>query len=100
MTGYLRANNINISEGKVGKPLQKINPQAQHRRAQGAGRSLNPKVYKAAYFGQKLHMDQNEKLAMFGVTYVCARDEYSGAIVGYAVMSIKNNKVIYNENLK
>lgn len=53
--------------------------------------------YQAAYFGQKLHMDQNEKMAMYGVTYVVAIDGYSGKIVANSIMPVKNNLVIYDE---
>ena len=42
-----------------------------------------------------MHIDQNEKLVMFGVTHVCAVDGHSGRIVGFATMPIKNNIVIY-----
>ena len=42
-------------------------------------------------FGEKLHMDQNEKLVMFGVTHVCAIDVYSGKIVEFESMPVKNN---------
>ena len=34
---------------------------------------------------------------MYGLTYVIARDGYSGKIVGAATMSIKNNLVIYDK---
>ena len=60
--------------------------------------SLNPRPYRATYFGEKLHIDQNEKLVMFGVTHVCAIDGYSGKIVGFVSMPVKNNAEIY-ENL-
>lgn len=43
----------------------------------------------------KVHIDQNEKLVMFGVTHVCAVDGYSGKIVGFATMARKNNALIY-----
>ena len=39
--------------------------------------------------------DQNEKLVHYGVTYVMARDGYSGKLVGAAVMPRKNNELIY-----
>jgi hypothetical protein len=42
-------------------------------------------------------MDQNEKLAMFGVTHVLAIDGYSSKIVAWSTMPIKNNLVIYDE---
>ena len=44
-----------------------------------------------------MHLDQNEKLIHFGVTYVMARDGFSEKIVGAAVMPRKNNLVIYDE---
>lgn len=40
-------------------------------------------------------MDQNEKIAMCGVTHVCATDGYSGRVVSHALMPVKNNLLIY-----
>ena len=34
---------------------------------------------------------------MYGIVYVCARDGYSGKIIGHAKMAKKNNIIIYNE---
>ena len=51
----------------------------------------NPRVYIARYFGHRLHVDQNEKMAMFGLVSVLARDGFSGKIVVGAVMNRKNN---------
>lgn len=97
LTGVLRSKGINIGENKVGNLLRAVNPRAHNNRQQTAGRSLNPKIYTADYFGHKIHYDQNEKLGMYGVVHVCARDGYSGMIVGHATMSKKNNIVIYND---
>lgn len=47
--------------------------------------------------GHKLHLDQNEKLAMFGVTHVIAIDGYSRKVVAHATMPVKNNLVIYED---
>ena len=49
------------------------------------------------FLGHELHLDQNEKLVHFGVTYVMARDGFSAKIVGAAVMPCKNNLIIYDE---
>jgi hypothetical protein len=49
------------------------------------------------YFGRKLHLDQNEKLVMFGMTHVIAVDGYSGKVVAKSTMAVKNNLVIYDE---
>ena len=55
---------------------------------QGA-RNLNPTPYYAEYMGHKLHLDQNEKLGMFGVTHVLAVDGYSSKIVAHSTMPVK-----------
>ena len=39
-------------------------------------------------------MDENEKLVMYGVTHVCAKDGYSGKAVGFITMPVKNNMEI------
>ena len=100
LTGALRSKGITIGETTVGKTLREVNPVAQKKREVTAGRSLNPKVYRADYFGQKVHYDQNEKLGMFGVVHVCARDGYSGMIIGYSTMPKKNNIAICDEVYK
>ena len=45
--------------------------------------------------GHKLHMDQNEKLVMFGATHVLAIDGLTSNIVGHSTMPVKNNLIIY-----
>ncbi|XP_071394986.1 uncharacterized protein [Centroberyx affinis] len=59
--------------------------------------NLNPVPYHAEYVGHKLHLDQNEKLVMFGVTHVLAVDGYSSKTVANSTMPVKNNLVIYEE---
>ena len=56
----------------------------QVQRNTNTARQTNPYPYHADYFGHKLHMDQNEKLAMYGLTEVSACDGYSGRIVAFA----------------
>ena len=97
MTGRLRSMGVSISERKVGNALKKICRSTQAEKRIQAGRSFNPKVYKADYFGHKLHVDQNEKIVIDGVTHVVARDGYSGIITGYTTMTIKSNLTIYEK---
>ena len=97
MTGLLRSKGICVSEGKVRQSLKRLDPASHQIRHETAGRSLNPKCYNADYFGHKVHLDQNEKLKMFGVTHVMARDGYSGMIVAFSTMPVKNNLIIYDE---
>ena len=95
LTGYLRSKGI--SENAVAKIMKNIYPYHASERHFKAARNLNPKPYHADYFGQKLHVDQNEKLVMYGATHVIARDGYSGMVVAIATMPIKNNLTIYED---
>ena len=60
-----------------------------------ARRSLNPKVYKADYFGHKLHVDQNKNLILdiyyYRATHAIARNGYSEMITGYTTVTVKSN---------
>jgi len=95
LTGLIKSEGNRISEVMVGKTLKKLNGPASSKKASATARNLNPKIYIADYFGQKLHVDQNEKLAMYGITHICARDGHSGFIVAFATMPVKNNLEIY-----
>ena len=48
------------------------------------------------HFGEKLHLDQNEKRVIFGITHVVAVDGYSRKIVGLITIPKKNPIVIYD----
>ncbi|XP_075309265.1 uncharacterized protein LOC142370724 [Odontesthes bonariensis] len=94
MTGYLSAvRGVKAGERRVGSLLRTIH-QPNHEARQRGARNLNPIPYYAAH---KMHIYQNEKLGMFGVTHVMAVDGYSKAIVGYATMLVKNNLIIYED---
>ena len=60
-------------------------------------RNLNPSPYYAKYMGHKLHIDQNEKLVMFGVTHVLAIDGFSSMSVAHSTMPVKNNVITYDK---
>ncbi|KAL7397154.1 hypothetical protein ABVT39_017641 [Epinephelus coioides] len=96
MTGYLAAQGVRASERRVGRMLTQMHEPDHQERRQGA-RTLNPQPYQAEYMGHKLHMDQNEKLTMYGVTHVIAIDGFSKKIVGHSTMPVKNNLTIYEE---
>lgn len=96
MCGLLAAEGMRIAESRVRTALHDVNPHYQQARQERTERQLNPKPYCASHFGDKMHIDQNEKLVMFGVTHICAIDGYSGKIVGFISMPVKNNLEIYN----
>ena len=95
MCGLLAADGIRVSETRVGKSLCRVAPAYHKARQTNTAKQLNPIPYHAEYFGHKLHIDQNEKLVMYGVTHVCATDGYSRKIVGFVTMPVKNNLEIY-----
>ena len=96
MTG-MSAKGIKAGVNQVGEALKEVNPTYHQRRVTRTEVELNPIPYYAEYFGHKLHMDQNEKLVMFGVTHICAIDGYSGRIVAFITMPVKNDVEIYEE---
>ena len=74
MTGHLASEGLRVSETRVGKSLSRQNPSYHQARRTATARQMNPVPYRADYFGHKLHIDQNEKLVMYGVvTRVCNR---------------------------
>ena len=100
MHGAMKAKGINVGETKIGTILGDISPEVQTKRQNVTSRSLNPKVYNAKYFGDKLDYDQNEKMEMIGVVHVFARDGFSCNIVGHAIMARKINLVLYEETYR
>lgn len=97
MTGYLASEGFRVSQQRVGLSLKRADFLNHSKRRSCTHHSINPIPYTASYFGEKLHIDQNEKLVIFGVTHVCAIDGFSGKIVGFVSMPIKSNTIIYNE---
>ena len=89
--------------GRVGKGRRRrrldiklsSDPDNHHKRYALTYRLINPIPYNSTYCGEKLHIDQNEKLVLFGVTHVCAVDGHSGKIVSFVTMPVKNNAIIY-----
>ena len=61
---------------------------------------MNPIPYRATFFGEKLHLDQNEKLNMFGVVHIIAVDGYSLQIVKMITIPRKNPISIYRHLFK
>ena len=96
MHGLLRAEGVHVAADRVGRSLGRVAPVPQLARSQRARRHLNPAPYTARFFGDKVHFDQNEKLAMYGVTHVMAVDGFSRKIVGMISIPLKNPITIYH----
>lgn len=85
-----------ISQRRISSMLRNVAPSAHNERARDLLDRTNPVPYYAPYFGYKLHMDQNEKLAQeFGVTHVHALDGCSRMVLGFITIPKKNPVLIY-----
>ncbi len=98
--GLLSAQGVHVSQRRVGRSLARVAPIPLQIRRHQAHRNLNPPLYTAHFYGEKIHFDQNEKLAMYGVTHVMAVDGYSRKIVGMITIPVKNPIAIYNALMK
>ena len=100
MKGYLQSKGLLVGERQIGATLPDVNPPYHLQRLNLSEQHMNPIPYSAEYAGHKLHIDQNEKVVMFGLTHICAIDGFSGYIVGFTSMPIKNNVEIYDSMFK
>lgn len=96
MYGLLRSENVFVSERRIGQSLRRTHPFQNHLRRRNMHKAVNPIPYRATFFGEKLHFDQNEKLSMYGVTHVLAVDGYSRKVVGFVTMPVKHPITIYD----
>ena len=87
---------IHVSEHRVAESLSRVAP-IQHQQCQHSTQQLmNPIPYRVTAHGEKLHLDQNEKVVMYGMTHVVAVDGYSRKIVGFITLPVKNAIAIYD----
>ena len=96
MHGLLSADGVHVGVDRVGRSLQRVAPGPHVARTRRARRHLNPPPYSARFFGDKVHFDQNEKLAMYGVTHVMAVNGFSRKNVGMISIPLKNTIAIYH----
>ena len=96
LQGLLRARGIHVSQRRRGMSMSRVAPGLQQGRRNRANRHLIPPPYSARFFADKLHLDQNEKLGMYGTVYVLAIDGFSRRIVGMLTIPVKNAVAIYN----
>ena len=94
--GLLSSQGIHVSQRRLSRSMSRVAPGPQLIRMHTARRHLNPPIYSAHFFGDKLHLDQNEKLVMYGVTHVMAVDGFSRKIVGCITIPAKNAITIYD----
>ncbi len=95
--GLLRWKGVHIGQNRISGSLVRVAPVPMVSRWHLAHRQLNPYPYNALYFGEKLHVDQNEKLNRFGsVTHILAGDGFSRKIVVLITIPRKNPIAIYH----
>lgn len=81
MCGALRAVGVAMSAPRVGRALNSANPFYQQLRRHNLAVQVNPQPYRSIAFGERMHMDQNEKLQPYGCCLVMAVDGHSGMVV-------------------
>lgn len=97
MKGHLAAIGFRVSESRISESLKRMYPDGHEARRSNTINCTNPIRYQAKYFGHKLHVDQNEKLIEYGVTHVMSRDGFSGKVISFLTLPIKNNLAIYEK---
>ena len=98
MAGNLRQKlGTAIGQNCTGGALAKVHPGNHRKRQNKSARQTNPIPYRADYFSHKLHLDQNEKLIMYGVTHVVAIYGHSRFVVAACTSPIKNNILIFDQ---
>jgi len=80
---------IHASEHCVTESLSRVAPIQHQQRQCTTQQLLNPIPYRVTAHGEKLHLDQNEKVVMYGMTHVVAVDGYSRKIVGFITLPVK-----------
>ena len=93
----IRDAGVRVGIRRIAKSLKRVKAVPQEIQRQNTIDRDNPFICDVRYFGKILHLDQNEKLGMFGVTYVTAIDVYSGKIVAGVTTPRKNNLLIYDK---
>ena len=67
MKGFLKSKGIDAGDKRAGKVLSVVSPVNQMTGCANVQRNINPFPYEADYLGHKLHIDQNEKVAMYSM---------------------------------
>ncbi|XP_077867488.1 uncharacterized protein LOC144356695 [Saccoglossus kowalevskii] len=70
MMGYINFNGLVVGLVRLRDSLKRSHPDYYEMRRNNTVRHTNPSPYSAAYFGNKLHVDQNEKLVAYEVTHI------------------------------
>ena len=94
--GLIASTGIHVSQQRISDSLGRVAPGPLMSRQILTYKQLNPIPYIANFYGENLHMDQNEKLVMFRVVHVLGIDGYSRKIVGMVTLPYKNATAIYN----
>ena len=94
MKGHLAAIGFRVSESRIS---ERVYPDGHEARRSNTINPTSPIRYQAKYFGHKLHVDQKEKLIEYGMTHVMSQDGFSGKVISFLTLPIKNNLAIYDK---
>ena len=86
---------VNVRQKRIADALKTVALNYHAKRQTDTTCQINIIPYRADCFGHKLHVDQSEKLEMYGVVHVVVIDGHSRYIMCGTTMPSKDNKVIY-----
>ena len=96
LSELLHSEGVHVRQQRLGRSVSRTYPLALPQRSHNVRRAMNPIPYRAKFYGENIHLDQNEKLVLYGIVHFVAVDSYCRKIVGFLTMSRKNPITIYN----
>ena len=100
LTRVLASEGLKAGEKRVAESLRLVSPLYSQACRHSVARMTNPGTYQADYFGQKLHIDQNEKNVMFRAMHICAVEGFSCKIVAFTTMPIKTTTLFTRQCIR
>ena len=80
---------IHASEHRIAESLSRVAPIQHQQCLHSTHQLMNLIPYRVTAHGEKLHLDKNEKVVMYGMTHVVAIDGYSRKLVGFITLPVK-----------
>ena len=88
---------VSVGKNKIDIALSKVTSHYHQRKKSNTARMTSPTSHAAIYFGNNLHLHQNEKLEMYDVTNMAAIDGLNRFSVAGATMLKKYNIKTYED---
>ena len=91
----LNGTGIRVSQRRIARIQRQVALNACNASRRDLLNQMNPVPYRAPFFGHKAHMEQNEKMEMYGCTHVALIYGCSRYICRFITILTKNPILIY-----